>query len=376
MPWVPDVLAPFHPTGVGWFPEAPETKIRVPQLGWLAVHTRVGSGSGVGHDEGSSLALHTASSDAGAGHDQVAFDALSQIAIDAGAGQGGGTGRGRFPGADSGVGWDSARLGVYGFDNGVGRDHAGVMYHLVGSDGGAGDDLGGLTRAAMIGHDDGVGSDLLGSLRLRSPSYPIGGAGSDSGVGAFTPQPPTTVYQITATTTVTIPVWCRYIDAIAVGGGAGGNTGEKGVLARGGNGGGGGAWAWWTYERGVDVPWTTITVTATVGAGGGGRTNGTASSVAIAGATTMIGAGGTWNNGIGGDRDGQPPYGGNTDTQSGVSRSVLHQGITCTGGSWSNTDTANIPGAGGRGGGGAVWPLTPGSGKTGARGQVWLRFRM
>lgn len=195
----------------------------------------------------------------------------------------------------------------------------------------------------------------------------------DSGTWGFTPQAAVANTYTANTNNIIIPVWCRYIDAICVGAGGGGNAGNQ-TLAH-GRGGNGGLWAWWTFDRGQSRNlWTHLNIT--VGVGGGNKANGTESRITLFQSGTQIdsiaGAGGTWNDATGGDRDGQPPSAGNANS----GRDVSHNGITYSGGGWSNSDTAQVPGSGGRGGGGAAWPLTPGSGKQGGRGQVWLRFWM
>ena len=421
--WAPDIPAPSNPTPVGWFGDVVE-HAHIPTTGWFIVTYSVGDELGLGSDA-ARLRAGIVTADMCMGSDATSLRGRLAYVIDRSVGSDWSSAAARTVLRDGGIGSDVSRIRTVCRDTGIGSDLSRLRSRTSPSDSSVGVDASTYVRSrngsvydtvvgadAAIGRprsvvsDSSAGSDYVRTAGLRGTEGTVGvdtsayvrsrngivydtvvGAdtgraeprqavrevtvGADYGTASFTDKPDV-AQSLTANGTVTIPVWCRYIDAIAVGGGGGGNSGNNTGSA--GNGGNGGVWAWRTYERGVDVPWTAASIAVAVGAGGGSRTNGTASTVTPSGVAAMSAAGGTWNDSRGGDRDGQPPSGGNSGLQSGIYRDVVLNGVTYSGGSWSNSDTANVPGAGGRGGGGSVFPLSPGSGKTGARGQVWLRF--
>lgn len=315
--------------------------------------------AGVGNDSGSSTP-RVDTSDSGVGRDNVAgiWVELSGLLSETGAGYDTFTEVARLVTTDSAVGADQG-ITTPGFTVG---------------DLGVGAESPRLNRVKEAVGDRAAGADAV-SEGAQEPENSMAGVGNDSSVGWFAPQT-WTLNPFTASGSITIPVGCRYVDVVCVGGGGGGQKGTAPVIGASydGDGGWGGTWAWRSLQRGVDVPWTARTITVTVGAGGAAESNGTASTIVVEGWGTLTGAGGNRRNSVNNDRDGQPPSGGNSNIVSGVARDVVLNGVTYAGGSWSNTDTANVPGAGGRGGAKAPWPLNPGSGKSGARGQAWVRF--
>ncbi|WPH57980.1 hypothetical protein SEA_LUCKYLEO_32 [Gordonia phage LuckyLeo] len=241
---------------------------------------------------------------------------------------------------DSGWADDLARLGLKGRDNGAGSDFA-------------------LSKAIIPGRDGGL-ADELSSVNLATSIGDAGGAG-DMADGVFTPRSPlATQYDTVGTFSYPIPVWCRAIEVVCLGGGSGGNGG--GSFA--GDGGKASTWSWGTFVRGVHIPWTVIDLTVVVGAGGNGGGafggtggNGSPSYVQRSGTDMLRSHGAIAVGGTGLNRTGDA-----------VSPSTLTLGdVTYTGGPASTTDTASVPGSGGRGGGSFQ------AGKAGGRGQVWLR---
>ncbi|QFG13543.1 hypothetical protein PBI_LAMBO_33 [Gordonia phage Lambo] len=241
---------------------------------------------------------------------------------------------------DSGWADDLARLGLKGRDNGAGSDFA-------------------LSKAIIPGRDGGL-ADELSSVNLATSIGDAGGAG-DMADGVFTPRSPlATQYTTVGTFNYPIPVWCRAIEVVCLGGGSGGNGG--GTFA--GDGGKASTWSWGTFVRGVHIPWNVINLTVVVGAGGNGGGafggtggNGSPSYVQRSGSDILRSHGAIAVGGTGINRTGDA-----------VSPSTLTLGgVTYTGGPESTTDTASVPGSGGRGG--AVAAV----GKAGGRGQVWLR---
>ncbi|AMS01727.1 minor tail protein [Mycobacterium phage Brocalys] len=167
--------------------------------------------------------------------------------------------------------------------------------------------------------------------------------------------------------TYTFPRWCDYIDAIALGGGASGQTGD-GALNRQGKGGKAGQWATWTLQRGNHIAWSATQLTGSVGPGGaqapnsdfGGPNNGTASTVTAPGYGTLTanGGNGTVDSGRTGEGAGSQTLNGTTYTG----------GAAATG----NGSAGNPPGGGGAGGDGGIFGSRT-RGGAGAVGGVWFR---
>ncbi|MBU8819534.1 hypothetical protein KL864_26980 [Mycolicibacterium goodii] len=167
--------------------------------------------------------------------------------------------------------------------------------------------------------------------------------------------------------TYTFPRWCDFIDAVPLGGGASGQTGD-GALNRQGKGGKAGQWATWTLQRGNHIAWSVTQLTGSVGPGGaqapnsdfGGPNNGTASTVTAPGYGTLTanGGSGTVNSGRTGEGAG----------------SQMLNGVTYTGGAEAtgNGSAGNAPGGGGAGGNGGTFGSRT-RGGPGAAGAVWFR---
>lgn len=160
----------------------------------------------------------------------------------------------------------------------------------------------------------------------------------------------------------TIPVWCNYIDVIAIGGGGGGDDGSTFTDGKGGRP---GVWASKTLTRGAGgssgIPTSTTVLNIAVGAGGAhNEVPGSASSVTATGMTTLTAAGGPGGGAPDKSGAGAGDY---TWPASGAHSVVYHGGGTSTG-------NGAVPGAGGAGGGWyGAW------GFIGGTGRVWIVFR-
>lgn len=168
--------------------------------------------------------------------------------------------------------------------------------------------------------------------------------------------------------TFNFPYWCRVIEYILLGGGAGGRGGWTNYWSGGiGAGGGAGVWVTGALVRGVDIPWSTRQITGIIGSGGwSGGTNSGAGGPG--GATTAAAVG--WA--------GASAAGGNPDAGAGINGAgpgdKTYNGILYPGGAGGG---AGIPGGGGgvgAGGGGGSWQTWgAGAGGAGGRGQAWFR---
>ncbi|AZF97465.1 minor tail protein [Mycobacterium phage Capricorn] len=167
-----------------------------------------------------------------------------------------------------------------------------------------------------------------------------------------------------------IPYWCRYVDVILVGAGAGGNGGSAALAA--GHGGEGGKWAAVTLERGVHIPLTLASIVCTVRAGGtpgggavvgGIATDGNPTTAQAAEWAGLSAAGGVHRDRIGllhqpGDGPGDFTF-----------KGVLYVGGAPT--NSGNGTAGNSPGGAGRGGDGGAFVGSPGG--VGAPGAAWFR---
>lgn len=162
---------------------------------------------------------------------------------------------------------------------------------------------------------------------------------------------------VTASQRVEVPRWCRYIDIILLGGGAGGADGS---LISSGNGGRPGTYANVRYDRQA-LPKPVGSINVSIGAAGTRSGN--------AGGTTQI-----WLDDYGPGY----AYADQTMTAAGGSGTTsprdaagpgnrTFNAITAIGG----TGNSSIPGSGGRGGPSG---LSGRNADNGARGQVWIRF--
>ncbi|QFG14074.1 minor tail protein [Mycobacterium phage Curiosium] len=324
--------------------------------GWFAPFVTITVDSGIGADRAEVNALRMAVRDGGLGAD-VSAARLRELVTDAGLGSDRIVVRPRMGGVDAGVGRDAARLGVRATDTGMGSDSA-------------------LWRPRFKVVDAAAGADMATGYRLRAPNAVVdAAAGSDSATCGFAPQAAApSQYTVPGTYTYVIPVWCRCIDVIVLGGGAGG---EGAGLFLNGGGGGAGGFSWITLTRGVDIPWSAITITIVVGSGGSRGSGGAAPSGGGSGVPSTASWPGGSLSGVGGtpfstniEKRGRPVTNGNASG----GRDLLYYSLdgaatTYVGGDWStSTTTPNSPGGGGAGGG-----LPGGNGAPGAPGRVWLR---
>jgi hypothetical protein len=198
-------------------------------------------------------------------------------------------------------------------------------------------------------------------------------AGADTATNGFTARAPLPATITTVGTyTWTIPVWCRYIDIVLIGGGGGGQGGQGTGIA--GCGGYGATWYGVTWERGVDIPWNVVAITGLVGDGGaGGPSNpafnqpgvdGSPTTATFAGGPVVSAAGGLKGDAVINGQNGKSP--GN----------FTWNGILYVGGAAVTSGTAapgNPPGGGGRGGNLGAFGIGQSAGGKGARGQAWFR---
>jgi hypothetical protein len=162
-----------------------------------------------------------------------------------------------------------------------------------------------------------------------------------------------------------IPTWANFVEVVAVGSGGGGAGGSTAYGINGEHG-DPGSWTTATWARGADFTGTpTVTVTVNNGGNGGGLygsgSNGGNCVAAITG-HTVTGIGGSGGSGLGpaaGPGPGNRTYGINPVPPP------------YTGGAQQGVfgSPGNAPGGAASGGG------YLGSGGTGAKGEVWLRFR-
>lgn len=376
MAWAPEASTGERRPQPGWFPDTPEIEPRTPNLGWLAVFTRLGIDSGAG-EGGALTSFKQALLDSGIGSDYSVVSQIESVSGDSGAGLGAGLNSPAQAVWDSGLGEGLGHFGVRGTDSGVGADYASDMPGVFAPDSGLGDDMGWNSVGDLTRTDSGLGSDHVIVPKASVPAPVISGAGSDSGSGGFTYQAPTAVQSITTTGThqyIAIPYWARYIDVILLGGGGGGAGGNQ--AGADGKGGAAGVYASRRWDRGESRNnWRQLAILLGNGGSGGSRNNN--GSGGSGGKTELWindwsgwvgeylqGAGGAGGSGT------NPPFGGDVPGKSPGNHNF--QGIAAVGGGGNSA----VPGSGGAGGGGSVWPLASGSGKGGARGQAWIQFSM
>lgn len=169
---------------------------------------------------------------------------------------------------------------------------------------------------------------------------------------------------LTASATVTLYPYYRYLDLVGVGGGASGQTGS-GATNTAGKGGDAGYWLGQTLVRGVDFPEDATSLVVSVGAATGraadsdlaASINGNPTTFTIAGVVVATAAGGVGNPSSA--KAGEGPY------------DFTFRGVTYTGGTNSSENAAgNAPGGGGSGGSGGIFGSRT-RGREGARGQAW-----
>lgn len=333
MPWSPTPTTPDRQHRTAWFPAPPEPEPRTYQPAWFPRYRVKPSDTGIGQDLAAALPRVPAVG-TGIGADRALASRITELLTDAAAGRDAAALKPRLYVADAGIGADGVRLGVRPADQGVGGDS-------------------GLLRPRFAAIDAAVGADMLTSLRPRV-------AGTDAGRGADSAIAGITVHAADSTPFTTvgannypIPVWCRYIDVVLIGGGEAGTNGSFAT----GLGGDEGKWATFTLERGVHIPWTATTITITVGAGGASNgADGGASTAAAPGWAGLSAAGGSGGGGIG-------AWAGN------AASNLTYNGVLYPGGSGGSTGggTGGTPGGGG--GGGNIF----GNGGAGGRGQGWCR---
>ncbi|QFG09051.1 minor tail protein [Mycobacterium phage ThulaThula] len=324
-----------------WFPEPPEPEPTQHGPAWFP-RWRFNTGDeGIGTDS-ALLVPEIAALDRGVGTDGAAVS-LPGLLL-----------------GDQGVGTDLALPGVLGADRGVGSDLA--LPGVFGTGLGLGADSG-LVRPLIVTGDQACGADVAVLL------IPIGtvvdqGIGADTATAGFAPHAALAAAFTTAGAyTFTIPVWCRYIDVILLGGGGGG----RGMINIGswGEGGWGGNWAVYTLERGVHIPWTARTITGSVGAGGAGSASGFSPARGQTGGSSTAATDG-WSGVATGGLGGQNALAPNGRAVSPLTQTVTGQ--TYTGGGEVSPVTAGaVPG-----GGGSAAITTFQSGATGGRGRAWF----
>lgn len=167
-----------------------------------------------------------------------------------------------------------------------------------------------------------------------------------------------------------IPDWCDAFDMVALGAGAGGDSGKSAYTN--GWGGGAGGFTSKTIKRGVDLAWNITTLTITVATGPGQLVNGGATSMGPTGVGGLgiSGAGGLC--GAGGNQYGRAPgtHAFNGRYYHGGIQDIPANGANYSG--WTGCGDGNLggPGTGGAGGRGALVGGDPGG--VGCRGQAWV----
>uniref|UniRef100_A0AAU8GL56 Minor tail protein n=1 Tax=Mycobacterium phage Farewell TaxID=3158893 RepID=A0AAU8GL56_9CAUD len=344
MPWSPSPTVPQRQHRTAWFPTPPAVAPRRHRTAWFPRYQFTVGDQGVGADA-ALLVPNIPAADRGVGTDAAAMSIPGLLLGDQGVGSDLAT-AGLF-GTDLGIGADLATPGVFGSDLGLSADSTAVVPLFVTGDWACGADV-----AALL--------------------IPIGtvtdsGAGADTATAGFASHAPLAATFTTAGAyTFTIPVWCRYIDVILLGGGGGG----RGMITIGawGEGGWGGNWAVYTLERGVHIPWTARIITGVVGAGGAGSAAGFNPARGQTGGSTTAatnGWSGTATGGVGGQNAIDP----NGRAVSPLTQTV--SGQTYTGGAERAAGASGNPGNP-PGGGGAAAEFTGQAGGAGARGQAWF----
>lgn len=329
MPWSPTPTTPERQYRTAWFPTPPAPEPREYQPAWFPRYRVKPGDTGIGQDL-AVAAPRIRAVDTGIGTDRALLARVTELLADAGRGADNGLVTPKLYVADAGLGSDLARTGVRPADSGLGTDLC-------------------QARPRYAAIDRAVGADMLAVPKF-STGAPGAGLGADTAASGFTAQAETTT-TITGTGTWTIPVWCRYIDIILLGGGKGGYGGN----VTGSNGGLAGAWYGVTLERGVHIPWTAITITINIGTGGNGggigqnSANGGNTTASASGMTTATALGATAYNNI---------------TAGQAAGNYSFNGKPYTGG----TGNGNVPGSGGAGA-----STVFSSGSPGARGQAWCR---
>lgn len=233
------------------------------------------------------------------------------------------------------------------------------------------EDAGLTIPGAMTGHEIAVAEDT-GRLVAAGRGTELG-VTTDSGQGWFAVQ---IADGPTVTATGYVEIWpeTRYIDVILLGGGGGGAGGSQGAPGWDGNGGNAGQYASFRWDRGPGRnTWQRLYISIGAGGAGGSRGSGTGG----AGGATELWIDGP--DGWAGEYLSAPGGAGGSGTSLGGGVSGAQNGkapgdhsfqeLTAQGGG----QNGGTPGGGGKGGGGSVWPLQPGSGSGGARGQAWVR---
>jgi hypothetical protein len=211
--------------------------------------------------------------------------------------------------------------------------------------------------------------DAIKQMGIRSTGVGQSVA-SDQAVADFAAKAATSVqYGVVGTYNYAIPVWCKYLDVVLLGGGASGQTGN-GAVNQPGSGGHSGKWQGYKLTRGVEIPWTATTVVITVGAGGArpadsdyaGPTPGANTTFSVASSISGLAAGGNGTNDGSTRRDG---LGAPAFTYGGI---VYPGGANST----SSAQTGTTPGGGGAGGNGGIFGNRT-RGGAGGPGAAWVR---
>lgn len=351
MPWSPDGSDAPVLERLGWTVDGPDVAAPEPVLGWWSIPQRTLTDS-AGIDDLATIGHIAIVGKDGAGLDDSLYmgpDPTQDFEV-------------RIPVRDS-TGVDDyaqiAHLTTQARDDVLADDYA--TLGLRGTDNAGVDDYA-LAKPTTPARDN-TGVDDLATARPKLTGRDATGMDGAAVAGFSAVAGATTTYNTVGTFTFTIPVWCRYIDLIGLGGGAGGTGG--GTFT--GNGGGSSSWATRTLERGVDIPWSATALSVVVGDGGsaGGAFGGTGGGgnptyIQYSSTDLIRSNGGSANSGTGGTRTGRA-VDPNTTT--------VGDGQTYTGGSASTSSTAQVPGSGGYGGSNFA------AGNKGGRGQAWIRAR-
>ncbi|APD19162.1 hypothetical protein SEA_MITTI_29 [Mycobacterium phage Mitti] len=246
---------------------------------------------------------------------------------------------------------------------------AGAVEHVLGVVGVASStsSASALIAAQLVAAATGA-SVAAATLLMRIVAAALSASSASAGAAFPAQSPAPTQYDSPGTYNYSIPYWCRFIDVVLVGGGAGGNGGSAAGAT--GHGGFAGVWASITLERGVHIPWTAAVIAIVVGVGGTAGAGGVVGALGGTGGTSSASADG-WA-GISAAGGTARPLVGLLHRPGDGPGNHVHNGITYVGGAESlNGAAGNPPGGAGSGGVGGIF--SGATGGAGAPGRAWLR---
>lgn len=338
---------------LGWSTEGPPRRQTRPPTGWLSVPQANGTHEGLGQDSASDK-IKESILEIGLGKDEAVSALKALYGRDAGLGEDVPSFYiPRFEVEDEALGQDYSPLGIAAVEEAIGLDLASI-------------------KSSQTVPDLASALDAISTFRAVESALEAA-AGLDYATAGFKPPAGVPITnQYTVNWSLTIPVWCKYIDIIILAGGGGGAGGNSwGADGKGGQAGG---WNYAILTRGGNILWTDKTITGTIGAGGtsGSRGNGsggkggdsTAVIPQIGTISALGGTGGSGTNGVG-----AVDYYGKAPDVLEVNDIYYQGGATQT----SKSSAGYEPGGGGSGGSGGVFGSDK-AGGVGAKGRAWSRI--